>query len=127
MHVSRNVLSWHIHPIKKHMSTNNKVQLTGNLGNDPELKTFENGKKVVHFSMATNEDYTNKAGERTRSVQWHNITAWDKLADKLGTQLAKGTSVSVEGKLNTRSYVDKDGANRYITEVVANDVVINKK
>jgi single-strand DNA-binding protein len=109
------------------MSTNNRVHLTGNLGGDPELKTFENGNKVAKFSMATNEEYTTKTGEKNTETQWHHVAAWGKLAEKVETQLKKGAFVSIEGRLSTRDYVDKDGVKKYTTEVVANDVVVNKK
>jgi single-strand DNA-binding protein len=109
------------------MKTTNKVQLTGNLGNDPELKTLDNGKKVVRFSMATNEEYTTKTGEKNKEVQWHTITAWGKLADKISGELTKGAFVSIEGRLHSSNYVDKDGIKRYSTEIVANEFVVNKK
>ncbi len=109
------------------MSTNNRVQLTGNLGGDPELKTFDNGTKLARFSMATREEYTNKSGEKSTETQWHNITAWGKLADKVTAELSKGTFVSIEGRLHTRNWVDKDGVKKYMTEVVASDVVVNTK
>jgi single-strand DNA-binding protein len=109
------------------MNTNNRVQLTGNLGKDPEIKTFEKGGKLAKFSMATREEYVNKAGEKTEDTQWHFVTAWGKVADRIEAELKKGSFVSIEGRLVTRNYTDKNGQKRYITEVVANDVVLNQR
>lgn len=107
------------------MSTINKVQLTGNIGKKPEIKTFESGNKLARFSMATNEEYTTKKGDKAKETQWHNITVWGKLAD-LVEGLEQGTQVSIEGRLVTRSY-EKDGQKKYITEVVASDVTAKQK
>jgi single-strand DNA-binding protein len=109
------------------MNTNNRVQLTGNLGQDPEIKVFENGNKLARFSMATKEEYMTKAGEKTSDTQWHFISAWGKIADKIEVDLKKGSFVSIEGRLMTRNYTDKNGQKKYVTEVVANEVVVNKK
>lgn len=108
------------------MNAVNRVQLTGNLGNDPEIKTFENG-KLAKFSMATKEEYTTRSGEKSSDTQWHFVIAWGKIADRVETELKKGSFVSIEGKLVTRSYVDKNGQKKYTTEVVANEVTINQK
>ncbi len=104
----------------------NRVQLTGNLGAKPEIKTFDNGNKVARFSLATKEEYTKK-GEKVTETQWHFISAWGKLAELAETELNKGSFVSVEGKLVTRNYTDKNGQKKYITEVVANDVLVKQK
>ena len=109
------------------MNTVNRVQLTGNLGANPDIKTFDNGKKVAHFSMATKEEYTDRSGEKVTTVQWHYITAWGKIAERIELELKKGSFVSIEGRLTTRNYTDKTGLKKYITEIVANDVVINEK
>jgi single-strand DNA-binding protein len=109
------------------MSTINRVQLTGNLGKDPEIKTFDKGGKLAKFSMATKEEYTTRTGEKASDTQWHFITAWGKVADRIEAELKKGSFVSIEGRLITRNYTDKDGNKKYITEVVANDVVLNQK
>ncbi len=109
------------------MSTINRVQLTGNLGKDPEIRTFDKGGKLARFSMATKEEYTNRSGEKTSDTQWHFISAWGKVADRIEADLRKGSFVSIEGRLVTRNYTDKDGNKKYITEVVANDVVLNEK
>jgi len=108
------------------MNTTNRVQLTGNLGNDPEIKTFEGG-KLAKFSMATKEEYTTRSGERSADTQWHFIIAWGKVAERVESELKKGSFVSVEGKLATRNYIDKNGQKKYVTEIVASDVVLNQK
>jgi single-strand DNA-binding protein len=109
------------------MNTINRVQLTGNLGKKPEIKTFENGNKVAKFSIATNEEYTTKAGEKATDTQWHNITVWGKLVDVVENGLDKGSFVSVEGRLTTTQYTDKSGTKKYFTEVVATDVMVKEK
>ena len=107
------------------MSTlRNKVQLIGNLGNDPEIITLENGKKLAKFSLATNETYKNGQGEKITETQWHNIIAWNKTADIVETYVKKGKEIALEGKLTSRSYETKDGEKRYITEVVVSEVLL---
>lgn len=98
----------------------NKVQLIGNLGMNPEVKTLESGKQMVRFSLATNESYRNAKGERITETQWHNLVAWGKTADLAGQYLKKGSEVAVEGKLINRSYEGKDGVKRFITEIMVN-------
>jgi single-strand DNA-binding protein len=105
-------------------SLRNKVTLIGNLGADPELKEFESGKKLARFSIATNETYTNKSGEKVQETQWHNIVAWGKVAEIMEKYLSKGNEVAIEGKLVNRSYKDTEGANKYTTEVHVNDFLI---
>lgn len=105
-------------------SLKNKVQLIGNLGNDPEMITMENGSKLAKFSIATNETYKNAEGEKVTDTQWHNIVAWGKLAEIAENYLAKGKEVMIEGKLMTRSYETKDGDKRYITEVKCNEMLM---
>jgi single-strand DNA-binding protein len=102
----------------------NKVQLLGNLGQDPETKTLENGKKVVHFTLATKDDFKNGDGQKISETTWHNIVAWNGLADVAGRFLKKGREVLVEGRIVYRNYEDKKGATRYITEIVLNDLVL---
>lgn len=109
------------------MNAINKVQLTGNLGNNPEIRNFENGSKLARFSMATKEEYTSRNGERVASTNWHYITAWGKMAERIESELQKGSFVSVEGRLVTRNYVDKNGQKKYSTEIVANEVTLNQK
>jgi len=107
------------------MSTlRNKVQLIGNLGNDPEIINLDGGKKLAKFSIATNETYKNQKGEKVTDTQWHNIVAWGKTAEIIEKYVAKGKEVAVEGKLTSRSYDDKEGVKRYITEVVCNELVM---
>jgi len=102
----------------------NSVQLIGNLGMDPEVKETSNGKKVAKFSLATSETYRDKQGEKVTQTQWHNLVIWGGLADIAGTYLKKGKQIAVEGKLSNRSYDDKEGKRRYITEIVVNDLVM---
>ncbi len=102
----------------------NSVRLIGNLGQDPETKTLENGKKVVHFTLATKEDFKNGDGQKVSETTWHNIVAWNGLADIAGKFLKKGKEVAVEGRIVYRSYEDKKGATKYITEIVLNDLVL---
>ena len=102
----------------------NKVQLIGNLGNAPEVKTFDGGKKLVKMSIATNESYKNKKGEKVTETFWHNLAAWGKTADIAEKYLNKGSEVAIEGKLTNRSYTDKEGKKKYITEVQVNELLI---
>ena len=97
----------------------NKVILIGNLGADPEIRTLENGTKVARIRIATSESYTNKEGMRVENTEWHSITLWRQLADITEKYLSKGKQVYVEGKLQTRSWKDKEGNDRYTTEIVA--------
>ncbi len=102
----------------------NKVQLIGNLGNDPEVKAIENGNKLARIRLATNETYQNAKGEKVTETQWHTVVAWGKTAEIVEKYLAKGTEVLIEGKLVSRSYTDKDGQKKFITEVVANELMV---
>jgi single-strand DNA-binding protein len=102
----------------------NKVQLIGNLGNAPEVKTIESGKKMARFSIATNESYRNAKGEKVTETTWHNLVAWGKVADIAEKYLTKGSEVAIEGKLINRSYTDKDGNKKYITEVQVNELLM---
>jgi single-strand DNA-binding protein len=102
----------------------NKVQLIGHLGNTPEVKTTESGKKLARFSVATNESYRNAKGEKVTETTWHNLVAWGKVADIAEKYLNKGSEVAIEGKLINRSYSDKDGNKKYITEVQVNELLM---
>lgn len=102
----------------------NKVQLIGNLGNAPEVRNTESGKKMVRFSVATNEKYRNASGEKINETQWHNLIAWGKLADIAEKYLAKGTEVAIEGKLVSRYYTDKEGNKKHITEIQVHEVLL---
>jgi len=100
----------------------NQVNLIGNLGADPELRYTGNGTPVANMRLATNEFWKNKDGERQEHVEWHRIVAWGKLAEICAEHLEKGRLVSVEGKIRTRQWTDKDGNKRYTTEIIARDV-----
>ncbi|GAB4093376.1 single-stranded DNA-binding protein [Flaviaesturariibacter terrae] len=102
----------------------NRVQLIGNLGQDPEIRTFDGGKKKASFSMATSESYRNAQGEKITETQWHNIVAWGKLAETAEKVLVKGKEIVIEGKLINRSYTDKEGQKKYVTEVVASELLL---
>ena len=102
----------------------NRVQLIGNLGNEPEIITLESGKKLAKFAIATNETYRNAKGEKVTDTQWHNIIAWNKTAEIIEKYVQKGNEVVVEGKLTSRSYETKEGEKRYITEVVCNELLM---
>lgn len=102
----------------------NKVQLIGNLGMNPEIKTLDGGKKLAKMSIATNESYKNAKGELVKETQWHNLIAWGKTADIIEKYLKKGSEVAVEGKLINRNYTDKEGLKRYITEIQVNELLM---
>ena len=104
----------------------NRVQLIGNVGNDPEIKTLENGRKLAHVTIATNEKYTNDKGEKVEQTEWHRVTAWGKTAEIIEKYVVKGKEVAVEGKLTHRSY-DKNGEKKYVTEVVVNEILLLSK
>lgn len=100
----------------------NKVIILGRLGQDPELKYTPSGAAVCNFSLATSESWTDKAGQKQEKTEWHRIVVWGKLAELCNQYLAKGRQAFVEGKLQTRSWDDKDGTKRYSTEVMASTV-----
>jgi len=102
----------------------NKVQLIGNLGQIPVIRTTEVGKKLARFSIATNDTYRNSSGERVRETLWHTVIAWGKLAEIAEKYLTKGREVAVAGKLVHREYIDKNGIKRLITEIVLNELVM---
>ncbi|RSC95208.1 single-stranded DNA-binding protein [Tenacibaculum singaporense] len=102
----------------------NRVQLIGNLGNTPEIITLESGKKLAKFAIATNETYKNSQGEKITDTQWHNVVAWNKTAEIVEKYLEKGKEVMIEGKLTSRSFEDKEGNKRYITEVICNELLM---
>lgn len=102
----------------------NKVQLIGNIGNDPEIKRLDSGKTVASFSMATNDYYKNDHGEKIQDTQWHNIVAWGKTAEIIESYTGKGKEIAIEGKLTSRSYQDKEGQTRYVTEVIAHEILL---
>jgi len=99
----------------------NSVRLVGNLGMDPELKSFDNNKQLARVSMATNESYKNDKGEKVTETQWHNLVLWGVQAKLAGDFLKKGDEVAIEGKIANRNYTDKDGIKRYSCEIVVNE------
>jgi single-strand DNA-binding protein len=102
----------------------NRVQLIGRVGQDPEVKTLEGGKKLAHITIATNDVYIKENGDKVEQTEWHRITAWGKTAEIIEKFVTKGKEIGIEGKLTHRSYDDKNGEKRYITEVVANEVLL---
>jgi single-strand DNA-binding protein len=102
----------------------NKVQLIGNLGNAPEVRNTESGKKLVRFSIATNETYRNAKGEKVTETQWHNLIAWGKVADIAEKYLTKGSEVAIEGKLMNNNYTDKEGVKKYATEIQVHELLL---
>ena len=102
----------------------NKAILLGNLGKDPEIRRLDDGRAVANFSIATSESYKNKAGERVTNTEWHNVVLWSPLAEIAENYLKKGSQVYIEGKISNRSYEDKDGVKKYISEVVGRDITL---
>ena len=102
----------------------NTVQLIGHVGQDPEIKTLDGGKKLANFTIATNDSYKNDKGEKVEQTEWHKLVAWGKTAEIIEKYVIKGKEIAVEGKLTHRSYDDKNGEKRYVTEVVINDVLL---
>ncbi len=100
----------------------NKAILVGRLGKDPEVRYTQDGTMVTTFNMATDESYKDKNGEKVQRTEWHKIVTYRKLAEICGNYLAKGKMVYIEGKIQTRSWEDKEGIKRYTTEIVANDM-----
>ena len=102
----------------------NRVQLIGNLGMDPEVVTFESGNKLAKFTLATNSTYKNQKGETQKEVQWHSVVAWGHQADYAEKQLKKGNQIAIEGRLVYRSYEDKNGNKKYVSEIVLNNFLM---
>ena len=105
------------------MGSVNKIILLGHLGRDPELRSTPGGQQVANFTLATNEQWTDKGGQKQERTEWHRIVAWGKLADLCRDYLSKGRQVYIEGRLTTRQWDDKDGNKRSTTEVVAQQIV----
>ncbi|MDP4185195.1 MAG: single-stranded DNA-binding protein [Bacteroidota bacterium] len=101
----------------------NKVILVGNVGKDPEVRHLDSNVAVANFSLATSETYTAKNGERVTTTEWHNIVAWRGLADLAEKYVRKGRQLYIEGRIRTRSYDDKDGNKRYVTEIYADNMM----
>lgn len=107
------------------MSTiKNRVQLIGNVGQDPTITILEDGKKLARVSLATNEHYSNKKGEKQTNTSWHNLIAWGKKADIIEKYVTTGKEVAIEGKLSSRSYEGKDGVKRYVTEITVSEILL---
>jgi single-strand DNA-binding protein len=102
----------------------NKVMLIGNLGKDPELRYTPNGTAVATFSLATSESWKDAEGKLTDRTEWHNVVVWRKLAEVAGQYLKKGQKVYIEGAIRNRSYDDKNGVKRYITEIVVDNLIM---
>jgi len=102
----------------------NKVQLIGNLGADPEIFELSDNKTVAKLSLATSDTYKKASGEKVTETQWHNLVAWGKIAELTGKYLKKGNRVAIEGRLVNRTYEDKKGNKRYVTEIVINDLLM---
>ncbi|WP_268848253.1 single-stranded DNA-binding protein [Flavobacterium aestivum] len=102
----------------------NRVQLIGNAGNDPIVKTLDGGRKVANLAIATNDSYKNDKGERIDQTEWHTVVAWGKTAEIIEKFVTKGKQIGIDGKLTHRSYEDKNGYKRYITEVLANEITL---
>jgi len=105
----------------------NKVTLIGNLGNDPNVQTLEGNIKVAKFSLATTENYKDSNGQNQSSTDWHNIVMWRGLAELAEKYFHKGSLVYIEGKIKSRSYDDKDGQKKYVTEIVAEELILLDK
>jgi single-strand DNA-binding protein len=104
----------------------NRVTLIGNVGNDPEIKTFEGGKKLASLSLATNDYYTNAKGERVNDTQWHRLTAWGKTAEIIEKYVTKGKQIGIDAKLTYKTYEDKNGIKQYATEILISEIQLFK-
>ena len=114
--------------IKQQMNAlRNKVQLIGRLGKDAEVVTFDDGKVKARFPVATNEVFKNQEGDKVERTQWHDVVTWGGLAEVAAQYLKKGAEVAVEGRLTYRTYEDGHGHTRYVTEVVANEMLMLEK
>ena len=105
-------------------SLKNRIQLIGRVGKDPEYRLLDSGRNVVNFSMATSDSYKNATGEKTIETQWHQIVAWGGLAEIADKYLRKGSEVAVQGKLIHRNYEGPDGKKRYVTEIIADEILL---
>jgi single-strand DNA-binding protein len=102
----------------------NRVQLIGHVGQDPEVKTVGNNRKVANLTLATNDHYYNDAGEKVEQTEWHRLTAWGKTAELIEKYVTKGKEIGIQGKLTHRSYEDKDGSKKYVTDVVVDELLL---
>ncbi len=102
----------------------NKVQLIGHVGQEPEIKNLEGGKKVANITLATNEVYYKENGDRVEQTEWHRISAWGKIADIIEKYVTKGKEIVIEGKIMYKNYEDKNGEKKYLTEIVASEILL---
>ncbi len=102
----------------------NSVRLIGHLGDDPKVRKLDSGRMVAGFSIATNEVYRDKTGEKKTETTWHQMVAWGKQAEHAGNYLKKGSEVAIEGRLTNHSYDDKNGEKHYVTEIVVNSILL---
>lgn len=102
----------------------NSVQLIGHVGQEPEIKNLEGGKKLANLSIATNEVYYRENGDKVEKTEWHRVTAWGKTAEIIERFVTKGKEIAIGGKLAHRSYDDKEGNKKYVTEIVANEILL---
>jgi len=105
----------------------NKVQLIGRLGQEPEITTFEDGNKIAKFSMATDDSYKDKNGQKVERAYWHNVVVRGGLVKVVESYVQKGQEIAIEGKLTNRSWEDKDGNKRYVTEILCNELLMLSK
>ena len=106
------------------MSTlKNQVQLIGNVGQEPQVTVLDNGKKVARISLATNENFKNSKGEKQTNTDWHQLVAWGKVASLIEDYVFTGKEIAVQGKQSSRSYEDKEGVKRYVTEVIVSEIL----
>jgi single-strand DNA-binding protein len=105
----------------------NKVTLIGNVGKDPLLNLLENGSKVAKITLATTDSYKDSHGQKHKETEWHNIVLWQALAELAENYIKKGSMLYIEGKLKTRSFQDKEGIKRYVTEILADQVILLDK
>ena len=105
----------------------NSVRLIGNLGDDPKVRKLDSGRTVANFSIATNEIYRDKSGEKQSETTWHRLVAWGKQAEVVENYVKKGSEIAIEGKITNRSWDDKNGEKQYITEVVVREVLLLDK
>jgi len=105
----------------------NSVRLIGHLGDDPKVRKLDSGKTMATFTIATNEIYRDQSGNKQSETTWHKLVAWGKQADIVENYVKKGSEIAIEGKLNNRTYDDKNGEKHYITEIVVNSILMLDK
>ncbi|MBX2828557.1 MAG: single-stranded DNA-binding protein [Flavobacteriaceae bacterium] len=105
----------------------NKVQLIGRLGQEPEIITFDDGNKMAKFSLATDDSYKDKSGQKVERTYWHNVIVRNGLVNVVENYVVKGQEIAIEGKLTNRSYDDKEGNKRYVTEILCNELLMLSK